>query len=583
MTICSKLLRQLVRRGALPAVLLLLAMPSDGVGQASRAADDTRRSSAAASPYLSLDHPAYDALELWIARGDITTLSPFTRPYRIGDVVRAVRGLDTDRLSAAEADQRARILAEFGVRLDSRQSRRGRERRGRARRDPDRERRDDARDRGRNRNDGRSARDLRLSFGLEAGGTYVTQTHPDPLQPVFSGEFGDDRVLERLAADVRGSSPHVAGAARLQRDGVYRFDPRFPDGQVTPPREGPIVDDLSLRLEEGYVEVQIPYFRLGFGRLDRDWGPAATGGFLRSDNIYSQDELSYRFGTDRIFLVGTISSPADFGGDTVRHLAMHRLEVRPSDRLAFSISEAALHGGPDGRFRFELANPVGIWQIAVDDGEVAHNKVGQIDAWWRATDGLVLTGSLLADATNREGSCCQMGGTVGLELTRLAPGLRLGGQLTAVQSLAYRTSLPWEEYSIDGVGLGWDKSDLVLATLEADWFAAPGLLLSPRLDLQRKGEGDFRELRPPGDELDDQPRILSGIVETTFRPALGGRWTSDGLGEKSGARAFRVVAEWDLGLSIISDYANVDGDDRTEFTGSFAVRLFSPRLVFRLQ
>ena len=429
----------------------------------------------------------------------------------------------------------------------------------------------------------RARGDLRLDFGLEAGGRYVSQTHPDPLQPVFSGEFGDGRVLQRLAADVRGSSPYVAGAARLQRDGIYRFDPRFPDGQVTPPREAPIVDDLSLRLEEGYVELQVPYFRLGFGRLDRDWGPEATGGFLRSDNVYSQDELSYRFGTDRIFLVGTISAPGDFGGDTVRHLAMHRLEIRPSDRLAFSISEAALHGGPDGRFRFELANPVGIWQIAVADGEVAHNKVGQIDAWWRATDGLTLTGSLLADATNREGSCCQMGGTLGLELTRLAPGLRLGGQVTAIQSLAYRTSLPWEEYSIDGVGLGWDKSDLVLTTLEADWFAAPGLVLSPRFDLQRRGEGDFRELRPPGEELADQPRILSGTVETTLRPALGGRWSSDGFGRGSGARAFRVVAEWDLGVSAISNYANVEGEDRTEFTGSISVRLFTPRLAFRVE
>lgn len=530
-----------------------------------------------ASPYLSLDHPAYDALELWIARGDITTLSPFTRPYRIGDVLRAVRRMDPDRLPVAEADQRARILAEFRNTTDGRGTRSGRDRRDRANRGRDRDGGGSARGR-----DHRRAGDLLLSFGLEAGGTYVSQTHPDPLQPVFSGEFGDGRILERLAADVRGASPHVAGAARLQRDGIYRFDPRFPEGQVTPPREGPIVDDLSLRLEEGYVEVQIPYFRLGVGRLDRDWGPAATGGFLRSDNIYSQDELSYRLGTERIFLAGTISSPADFGGDTVRHLAMHRLEVRPSDRLAFSISEAVLHGGPDGRFRFELANPIGIWQIAVDDGEVAHNKVGQMDVWWRTTDGLVLTGSLLADATNREGSCCQMGGTVGLELTRLAPGLRLGGQVTAIQSLAYRTSLPWEEYSIDGVGLGWDKSDLVLATLEADWFATRGLLLSPRLDVQRKGEGDFRDLRPPGEELEDHPRILSGTVETTFRPALGGRWTSDGLGERSGARAFRVVAEWDLGVSIISDYANVDGDDRTEFTGSVAVRLFSPRLRFQL-
>jgi len=142
-------------------------------------------------------------------------------------------------------------------------------------------------------------------------------------------------------------------------------------------------------------------------------------------------------------------------------------------------------------------------------------------------------------------------------------------QGTVIQSLAYRTSLPWEEYSLDRVGLGFDKSDLILASLEADWYASPALRLSPRIDLQVRGEGDFRQLRPPGDELPDLDRLLIGVSETTFRPAVAGRWIQPGK--------FRVDIEWDAGVSFISDYANTEGDDRTELTGSVSVRLATPR------
>ncbi len=495
-----------------------------------------------ASPYLALDHWAYPVLELWIARGDVTDLSPFTRPYRVSDVLRAAENLDGANLSASETGIRDRLVAELTRPVTTTGAT-------------------------------TSAAPAEEAIGyfdvrLEAGGRFVTQTHPDPLQAVLDGAFGDERVLERFAVILTGSSRYLAGGVQIRRDGIYRHDPRFPDGQVTSRRDGLFTDDLSVRVEEGYVELQIPFLRIGVGRLDRDWGPAATGGFLRSANPYSADELTYRFGTDRVFLIGSISAPSDFGADTVRYVAMHRLEVRPSDRLILAVSESVVYGGPDGRFQFALANPISIWQIALDDGEIPHNKLGQADIWWRASRGIALTGSLLADATNFEGSCCQMGGSIGIELADLAPGLLVRAQGTVIQSLAYRTSLPWEEYSLNRVGFGFDKSDLVLASLEADWYASPALRLSPRIDLQVRGEGDFRQLRPPGDELPDLERLFIGISETTLRPALAGRWIQPGR--------FRVDIEWDAGVSFISDYANIEGDDRTEFTGSVSVRLATP-------
>jgi hypothetical protein len=486
-----------------------------------------------ASEYLSLDHWSYPALELWIARGDITTLSPFTRPYRAEDVRRAVQGVDESGLTTNEARIRRRIIAELTAPTIADTEQAG-----------------------------------RLTFGLEAGGRFVTQTHPDPLQAVLDGEFGDARVLERLELRASGASRYVAGAVRLRRDGIYSHDPRFPEGQVTSRRDGLVVDDLSMRLEEAYVELQIPFFRFGIGRMDRNWGPAGMDGFIRSTNPYSEDELSYRIGNDRVFLIGSIATPSDFGADTVRHLSMHRLEVRPSDRVAFAVSEAVVHGGPGGRFRFALANPVGIWQIALDESKVPHNKLGQVDLWWSAARGVVLTGSLLADATNREGSCCQMGGSFGVELANLGSELLVRGRVTFIQSLAYRTELPWEEYSLSRVGIGWDKADVLLATVSADWLATPSLRISPRLDLQKLGEGDFRQLRPPPEDLPDLPRLLLGVTETTVRPALAGSFTR--------LAATGIYIDWDVGLSVISNYGNIEGADRTEVTGSVGVRVAMP-------
>ena len=247
----SPRLRVSIARSALVA-LLLVALPSVGRTQQG---DDTR----VASPYLPLDHWAYPALELWIARGDVTDLSPLTRPYRIADVLRAMRDMPEAELSSVETATRRLLLDELSP-----------------------------------------GREPGLVLFGEAGGRVVPQTHPDPLQPVLDGEFGDTRFLERIDVSALGSAPYVAGAVRLRRDGIYRYDPRFPGGQVTPRRDGLIADDLSLRAEDAYVELQIPWFRFSFGRMDRNWGPAPIDGFLRSANPYSQDEIGYRIGTDAI-------------------------------------------------------------------------------------------------------------------------------------------------------------------------------------------------------------------------------------------------------------------------------------------
>ena len=52
--------------------------------------------------------------------------------------------------------------------------------------------------------------------------------------------------------------------------------------------------EISARVEEGYLEFQSRYARVGFGSMYRNWGLPDLPGFLRSDYAYSQEEISYR-------------------------------------------------------------------------------------------------------------------------------------------------------------------------------------------------------------------------------------------------------------------------------------------------
>lgn len=491
------------------------------------------------SPYLPLEHPAYTILEYWIAAGRITNLSPFVKPYRRIEVAQGLLELDLAELSDGERGWLDRLRLEFAVELGWLGESRG--------------------------------DNVGMSVELGAGATFYTQTHRDPLRPELEGEFAKSRLLEDIRIEVDGQAGVVAGAFRLWRQGIYRNDAQFPDGQVTEPREGLIVDDLSTRVEEGYLELQTRYARVFFGRMYRDWGAPWLDGFMRSSYAYSEEEIGYRVGTDRVFLTGMFASYPDFGADTAHYVSMHRLEIRPIDNLVVGISEASVHGGPGQNVDFRIVNPISIWQISGDERSTPFNKIGVIDAWWRATDDFTIYGSLLADATNREGSCCQMGGSFGVELPRVLSGWVLRANFSAIQSLAYRTVLPWEEYSVERIGLGWDKADLYLVTIEADGFPGPGLWVGPRLDVQVLGEGDFRDLRP--DPIPDGfPRILVGRAEVTVRPALAGRW-------RSGTR-FPVDLEWDVGINFITDAGHVAGDSRTELVGRIGGLVRTPRWTF---
>lgn len=535
------------------AAFLSISLPAtslDAQAPGERAPRSAGASGFEASPYLPMGHWAYDVLDRWIADGRVDGLSPLTRPWRRMDVARVVRGLSRSRLDAWEEGWLDRLRDEFRLELE--------------------------------RLSGVSELDGHLRARLAAGGTFRSQSHRDPLRAELSGPFSDATLQEWGSLDVTGAAGPVAGAVRLRRDGQYTEDPQFPDGRVV--REQALslesigIDELKVRPEDAYLELQTEFARLGFGRMERNWGVPHVHGFVRSDYAYSYEELSWRVGGDRIFLTGTLTQLGDMAGDTTRHLSTHRLEVRPADGLVLAVTEAVIHGGPSRPLDLGFVNPVSIWHL--EGG--SRNAAGQVDAWWRPAQGLVLYGSLLADATNapagEDPSCCQMGGTVGLELPGLVDAWNLRAQLSSVQSLTYRTAVPWEEWSVRGLGLGWDKADLHLLTLEGEWMGRPGLTVRPRLDVQALGErSDFTgDLRPPADQLPDFPRVLVGETELTVRPSINGRWRPAAQGD------WGLELSWDLGVNVVRDVSHVAGEHRTELVGSVRAVLRTPRALLPL-
>jgi hypothetical protein len=545
----------MIRTRHLVLALLLIAAPSGAVlGQesppAEEAAEEAKKPNEPffASPYLPMGSWEYSILDYWVSADLIQSLSPIVKPWRRMDISRALLDLDESKLGGAEHEWLARLRESFAPELGQLA--------------------------------GPSSQNVQVNLELAAGAEYASQTHRDPLRPELEGEFSDAELLEDVRLGLDGAAGPVAGAFRLRRHGIYRNDAQYPDGRVVPRLDNVFGGEMSLRVEEGYLEFQSRYARVGFGSMYRNWGLPNLPGYLRSAYAYSQEEVSYRVGTDRIYLVGMFASYGDYGSDTTHYVAIHRLEIRPIDDLLISVSESSVHGGPGQSLDWKLINPVGVWQIARTDGDPPYNKLGQVDAWWRTGLGFNLYGSLLADATNDNGSCCQMGGSLGVEVPRLAPGLLLRANFSALQSLAYTPNnldenRAWERYTVEQIGIGWDKADLYLLSLEAEWFPTPCLWLRPKLDLQVRGAFDIRDDRPPPETLPSWPRILVGDAETTVRPALEGRWRSDWR--------WPLEVDWDVGVNFISDYANVSGDDRTEFVGNIAVRLRTPRWNFGLK
>ena len=475
-----------------------------------------------ASPYLYLHHPLYAEIDLLIERGVLRGLSPVVRPYRRGDIARAVRDADTSGASGAERGWLARLRRELRPELEALEG--GGER-------------------------------TRVAAEGIVSVTGRTHAHRDLLRPEKAGRA--DLAGE---VDLRAAFPGVVAESRLRSDNYYWHDPQVAS-RVT-------ANTFRARAEDAYLELQGRYARLLVGRLYRNWAPARLPGTVLSDYAYSFDQVALRAGTEKLSLTLIAARLDDYPGDVRRYLALHRLDWQPSPDLALYVVEGVLYAGVGRDFELEFLNPLSFWfhdsvNERVYRSVTNNNSQLALGFWWRPRPSIIAYGDFMLDdiRLNSDGRnglrYAFYAGLVFPRLARSAVG-RVG--YAQVSSLAYRTFADFERYTFRELGLGWDVADAELYSAEADFFPVAGVRVGPRLAVLRRGEGDFRQPFPAN--FDSLPRVLTGIVETTVRFGVAG-----GLRLGPG-----LSLNWDAGPNFVWNRGHVRDRSITQLVGRLGVR-----------
>lgn len=482
-----------------------------------------------ASAYLPLGHPAYSYLDMLLARGRLTDLDPLARPYRRAEVAFVVREtLGDPRLEGPEREWLS-VLADHLERESTASN---------------------------------EAAASRVAADARAGSWAVTHEHRDLLRPT-----GSASLFPFAEVGLAGEFPHVVANLRFRSDQWFLNDPQFPDGEVVEHHGGPGEFDYAIRIEEGYVEVQYPHFRLLAGRLYRNWGMPGSHGLLISDYPYSYEQLGYWLGVDCLNVQGFVAQLDEFPNNVKRWLSAHRLYWRPRANLAIALTESVIYGGEDRSFDFRLANPISVWLVAgygrdFLEGPNSNDNFTELSAWWRPFGGTVTHLSLMIDDLPGGGTPLMHAVSFGLRFPRIGSRLGLKLDYTQVGALTYRSAIDHQVYSFRGLGLGRDISDYDLLSFQVDWTPRSSLLVSPAVQLLRRGAGDLRDPWP-ADVTESGPILFTGEVETTLRLALSGSWLPS-----------RVLwIEWDVGPNVVWDAGHVEGRNRTHLVGRLQASL----------
>src|SRR5262249_54372783 len=131
-------------------------------------------------------------------------------------------------------------------------------------------------------------------------------------------------------------------------------------------------------------------------------------------------------------------------------------------------------------------------------------------------------------------------------------------------SLAFRASRLGETFDEEGVGLGRGFADNDQVTLSLSAPVMHRWLVTPEFTLLRQGEGRLTQPVPPVGtvEAGDTPELFIGVVERTWRAALG-------LSGKQGPLSLQANA----GVHYIDNAGNVEGKSRTRFVGRIQATL----------
>jgi len=489
------------------------------------------------SRILATDSWTYEAIERLRSRGYLPGLNPLAQPYRRIDVAAELVGVDADTLPDPTAGWVRLLAGELAPEL-SRLS----------------EAEDEA-----------AAQRVGLQFLL--GATASDSRRRDPLMPYRTSE--NEGLKQRAWWSGAGGAwletHNVAAETRLFRDTWFKDDRGDPDGQ------NPKGVKLFGRTDKAYLTLAYPWGNIWVGRFKRNWGPIGQRGVMIGDNPTPYPQIGLDLGRGNLtfrFMAGELESV----NGLPRYIVANRLDYRRGN-FWVSVGESVLYTGESSVLRF--FNPLEFIffdrNSTLDEGRILSNVMLNVMFWTRVGQGTLYGEFALDDfdlnprigKEDRPVFPSQYHLSLGGRYQGVSDRLEFGFDYRRVSAWSYRPTSdnPSDIWMYWDRGLGDPWSDYDRLTLRADLYpSVGGLRISPVLQFQRKGEGDYRL---PFQLRRDLPGIFLGVKETTKRVALQGRYQPRS----------EVFLKWDLGRSFISNAGHVDGSSEGRFSFSLSFGL----------
>ena len=490
------------------------------------------------SRILSVDSWTYEAIERLRSRAYLPGLNPLAQPYRRIDVAAELVDVDAATLQEPVAGWVRMLTRELAPEL-SRLS------------EPEDE-----------------AAGQRVGLQFLLGATASDSRRRDPLMPyrTSDNEGFSDRAWWSWAGGLWLETHNVAVETRLFNDRWFYETHGDPDGQ------NPGGFKVFGRTDNAYLTLAYPWGNIWVGRFKRNWGPIGQTGMMIGANPTSYPQIGLDLGRGSLtfrFMAGELLSV----NGRQRYIVGNRLDYHRGN-FWVSIGESALYSGESAVLR--LFNPLELiffdHSSSYDRQEISGNMMLNAMFWARVGQATLYGEFALDDfdlnprtgASDRpiESTSYQL--SLGGRYLGVSDRLEFGFDYRRVSALSYRSGVVTEIWMQLDRGLGDPWSDYDRLTLRADLYpSVGGLRISPVFQIQRNGEGDYRIPFPPRDELLALPGIFIGVMETTKRVAVQGRYQPRG----------EIFLEWDLGRSFISNAGHVDGSSEGRFSFSLRVGL----------
>jgi hypothetical protein len=469
---------------------------------------------------LPLEHWAVPFVEHLVRRQVITDPSPLMRPWRTGDVARALTAVDTSRLSRGERATVRAVLSEL------------------------------------------STAQAGARFLAGAGGGLGGSSHQ--RRPEFEVRpAGPDRFTPEGRVTLGVSF----GPA------VLMMDTRWIEDLEKDPEWAGIPGRWQLKSDATYGLLDSEYLDVELGTVARNWGPPGFPGLLISTWPLSYDHLFVDVGPRRLHLSMLVTELDDAvngaGQQARRYFIAHRLAATPASWLHLAAWQGTVFSGPNRTIELGFLNPMQFTNIARTQRRSESNIMlgGDLEArLGRVTLGASAFGD---DFDFWTGEPFSFGGTLTASSALGPASVWLG--YTLVSNLAYRSNAEPIEAPLIGIdpangrygtGLARNFADYDELSLKVSVNPLPGLMLTPELTVLRQGEGDPRLPFPPASEFPNTPTFLDGVVETTLRAAMGLRYRP----------APGLTLDLSGGLHRIRNAAHLPDSSGTRGVGTVTVR-----------